>query len=182
MSLRADAVLGNSSAATPHVSGLNSGVAPASNLEPGAIMAAWPWRSYIELGSLPSAVPCARLHAKQVLWEWGLDDCTDSVELVVSELVTNAQRVSAGLTWSIYWGQWRPGVPSVRLWLCADRQRVLIQVWDADERMPEPQSVDLEAESGRGLLLVETLCAEWGAYVPEDGGGKVTWAEVTGAT
>jgi len=31
----------------------------------------WPLRSYLELGALPSAVPCARLHAKQVLWEWG---------------------------------------------------------------------------------------------------------------
>jgi hypothetical protein len=64
----------------------------------------------------------------------------------------------------------------VRLWLYSDKERVLIQVWDADDRMPEPQGMDLDAESGRGLLLVEALCAEWGAYVPEDGGGKVVWA------
>jgi hypothetical protein len=32
-----------------------------------------PLHSYLELGAFPSAVPCARLHAKQVAWEWGLD-------------------------------------------------------------------------------------------------------------
>ena len=32
----------------------------------------WPLRSFLELGALPSAVPCARLHARQVLWEWRL--------------------------------------------------------------------------------------------------------------
>jgi hypothetical protein len=45
----------------------------------------WPLRSYLELGALPSAVPCARLHAKQVLWEWGLDALAEAVELVVSD-------------------------------------------------------------------------------------------------
>jgi len=31
----------------------------------------WPLRSSLELGALSSAVPCARLHVKHVLWEWG---------------------------------------------------------------------------------------------------------------
>jgi hypothetical protein len=31
----------------------------------------WPLRSYLELGILEGSVPCARLHAKQLLWEWG---------------------------------------------------------------------------------------------------------------
>jgi hypothetical protein len=30
----------------------------------------WPLQSFLELGSLPSAVPCARLHVRQLLWEW----------------------------------------------------------------------------------------------------------------
>jgi hypothetical protein len=33
--------------------------------------AQWPLRSFLELGALPGAVPYARLHARQVLWEWG---------------------------------------------------------------------------------------------------------------
>src|SRR4249920_695233 len=34
----------------------------------------WPLRSYLELGALPTAVPCARLHARHLLWEWGLNE------------------------------------------------------------------------------------------------------------
>ena len=30
----------------------------------------WPLQSFLELGPLPSAVPCARLHVRQLLWEW----------------------------------------------------------------------------------------------------------------
>jgi Histidine kinase-like ATPase domain len=135
----------------------------------------WPYQSYLELGALPTAVPCFRLHARHVLWEWGLDDLVDTVELVVSELVTNGQRASAETIGSRFGGTWRPGAAPVRLWLCADKQRVLVQVWDGDDRMPEPQSIDLEAESGRGLLLVESLCTEWGTYRPEGTSGKVVW-------
>lgn len=34
----------------------------------------FPRRSSLLLGALPSAVPCARLHARQVLWEWDLSE------------------------------------------------------------------------------------------------------------
>lgn len=141
-------------------------------------MSAWPLRTQLELGALPSAVPCFRLHAKHVLWEWNLSEFTDAVELVISELVTNGQKASARLTGSRYDGKWQPGMPPVRLWLYSDRERVLVQVWDGDDRMPEAQGVDLEAESGRGLLLVESLSTEWGIYRPEGAGGKCVWAVV----
>jgi anti-sigma regulatory factor (Ser/Thr protein kinase) len=66
----------------------------------------WPLRSSLELGALSSAVPCACLHVKHVLWEWGLNSLADRAELLVSELVTNAvnaasqpgQSVSVNLT------------------------------------------------------------------------------------
>jgi anti-sigma regulatory factor (Ser/Thr protein kinase) len=156
----------------------DSGVCPAANDEkqPTVTMNDWPLRSYLELGALPSAVPCARLHTKHVLWEWGMEELSETVELVVSELVTNAVAASASLTGSRYNGRWIPGTPPVRLWLYADKQRVLVQVWDGDDRLPERQGVDLMAESGRGLLLVESLCGEWGAYVPEGSSGKCVWA------
>jgi hypothetical protein len=151
-----------------------SGAGPA--LHPEESASAWPLRSYLELGALPGAVPCARLHVKNVLWEWGLQNMADAVELVVSELVTNGQRASAHIVGSRYEGVWRPGVPPVRLWVCSDKERVLIQVWDGDDRLPQRQSLDLDAESGRGLLLVEILTQEWGAYAPEGASGKVVWA------
>jgi hypothetical protein len=43
----------------------------------------WPLHSFLELGALPGAVPCARLHTRHLLWEWGLATLTDSTELVV---------------------------------------------------------------------------------------------------
>ena len=144
-------------------------------LELGAA-GSWPLRSWLELGALPSAVPCARLHAKQVLWEWGLDALVEVVELLVSELVTNGVQASEGMTGCRYQGRWTPAVPPVRLWLCSDRQSVLVQVWDGNDRRPERKEIDLEAVGGRGLLLVEALSAEWGTYVPERSSGKVVWA------
>ena len=151
-----------------------SGAGPAPNAD--QIMKSWPLRSYLELGALISAVPCARLHAKHVLWEWEMDNFTDSVELIVSELMTNALAATVGLIRNHYNDPRIAGAPPVRLWLCSDKQRVLVQVWDGDDRFPESQEVDPLAEGGRGLLLVESLTEEWGVYVPEGSGGKVVWA------
>jgi anti-sigma regulatory factor (Ser/Thr protein kinase) len=138
--------------------------------------AGWELRTLLELGALPSAVPCARLHTKQVLWEWHLDALADTVELVVSELVTNAVHASAGLTGSRRSGRWVPGTPPVRLWVFSDKERVLVQVWDGSDRHPAPQHAEPDVESGRGLLLVESLSADWGSYPPDKSSGKVVWA------
>jgi len=73
--------------------------------------------TYLELGALPTAVPCARLHVKHVLREWQMAQLADPVELIVAELVTNAMQASAGLTTSQFAGRWSPGLPPVRLWL-----------------------------------------------------------------
>jgi hypothetical protein len=127
---------------------------------------------------LPSAVPCARLHARQVVWEWGLRALADPVELIVSELVTNGLQASEGLTGSRYAGRWTPGVPPLRLWLQADDKRVVIQVWDGNDRLPNRQVANVGAESGRGLLLVEAMSTTWGSYQAEGSSGKIVWAVV----
>ena len=67
----------------------------------------WPLRDLIEFGALPGAVPCARLHARLVLAEWGLTGLSEQAELVVSELMTNAVAASRSLDW----------VTPVRLWM-----------------------------------------------------------------
>src|SRR5260370_22075383 len=76
----------------------------------------WPLQTFLELGALPTAVPCARLHARQVLWEWGLSALSETIELVFSELVTNAMQTSDGLLGDRYDGRRTPGLPPVRLW------------------------------------------------------------------
>ena len=141
---------------------------------------AWPHQSFLELGALPTAAPCARLHSTLVLWEWQLGALVRTAGLVISELVGNAVQASAGLTGSRFAGHWTPGTPPVRMWLSADDHRVVIQVWDGSDRPPVPQPVEPEADSGRGLLLVGALSAEWGCYTPEKSSGKVVWAVITG--
>jgi anti-sigma regulatory factor (Ser/Thr protein kinase) len=128
----------------------------------------WPLGSYLELGALPSAVPCARLHTRQILWEWGLADLCESGELLVSELTTNAVRVSQSLD---------PASP-VRLWLLSDKQCLIVVVWDSSPRRPVRMDVVGDAEGGRGLLLVEAISENWGWFTPRDIGGKCVWCEV----
>jgi Histidine kinase-like ATPase domain len=148
----------------------------------------WPLRSYRELRALPASVRLARLHVKQVLREWRLEAFADTVELLVSEITTNAVRVSAALAGPPReMAQARRAAARVRLWLTSDRHSVLIQVWDAGSCQPVVcQDAGLDAEDGRGLLLVEALSAQWGCYAPEgpegpDGlGGKIVWALCAG--
>lgn len=180
MSRRADVVGGT--AGLPRSAILEepgSGVGPASIPKQQHMNTnSWPLTSYLELGAFPTAASCARLHARQLMWEWGLEALIEVVELLLSELITNAVQASEGLVGSRYKGKWIPEKLPVRLWLHSDRQRVLIQVWDGNDRMPKRQMPGLEAEAGRGLLLVESLSQKWGVYVPKGGEGKVVWGVV----
>jgi anti-sigma regulatory factor (Ser/Thr protein kinase) len=130
----------------------------------------WQLMTHLELAALPTAVPCARMHAKAVALEWGLPALAEEIELIVSELVTNSVRAAersreANLT-----------VAVIRLWLLSDLRCILIRVWDGSGDMPVRKDAGLDEESGRGLMLVEHLSSEWGAYRVVD--GKVVWALV----
>lgn len=154
----------------------SSGAGPVSATpEPGfvALGADRDLRSYLELGALPTAVPCARWKAKEMLWEWGLaqqGELEEVTELLVSELMTNALETTV-----------RHNLDTpIRFRLASNRRLVLIEVWDGDATPPPaataPQPPD--AVGGRGLLLVDTLSARWGCYSLRRWGGKVVWAEV----
>lgn len=128
--------------------------------------ARWPLRTFLELGALPGAVPCARLHARNVLAEWGLTVFSESTGLLVSELVTNAIQIS----------RMAEQDAPVRLWLGSDLAQVVIFVWDASPLPPLRGDVGEDAESGRGLLIVQAVSARWGWDFPPGMGGKVVWA------
>jgi hypothetical protein len=142
--------------------------------------ASWPLRSRLELGAFPSAVPCARLHTRQIVWEWGLGGIAGTVELVVSELTTNAVNASAVAAGGPAGGKAGWLAPRwVALFLASDRHRVLVQVWDGDPAPPQLAGVAENAESGRGLLLVEALSEDWDWYWPAGSNqGKWVWAAV----
>ena len=155
-------------------SGSGVGVAPSIPV-PGFLALSPGWQklcTYLELGALTTAVPCARLHVRQVLWEWGLDNLAEVSEAVVSELVTNAYETSIR----------HQLLTPIRTRLSSNGQRALIEVWDADPTPPHRPVLDANglppetAESGRGLFLVAALSARWSCYRLNH--GKVVWAEI----
>jgi anti-sigma regulatory factor (Ser/Thr protein kinase) len=124
-------------------------------------------QSHLVLGALPSAVPCARLHARLVLAEWDLKPLADPAELIVSELMTNASAASMML----------PDRPPIALRLLASEKTLVIEVWDHSPLDLEPREPSPDAEGGRGLTVVAALSERWGS---ERTGRrhKVVWAEL----
>jgi hypothetical protein len=111
------------------------------------------------------------------LGEWGLSGLSDTADLIVSELVTNAVRacqdchLPAQVTLKLSMEGRLPLEGADRL--------VRIEVWDPDPSLPGPAGdVGPLDESGRGLHLVDAMSGgRWGARrCPE--GGKVVWAEL----
>ena len=150
-------------------------IPPFAARQEGSPAAQWPLHTFLELGALAGAVPCARLHARHVLWEWGLAGLADSTELLVSEMITNGVQASRAMTQA-----------AVRLWLVSDRARVVILAWDASPQPPVPAAPRADSENGRGLLLVDAISERWGWYLPDQQPGtdipaqrgKVVWAIV----
>ncbi|MEU4108043.1 ATP-binding protein [Streptomyces sp. NPDC027717] len=65
---------------------------------------------------------------------------------------------------------------AARLDLYLDATELRVEVTDArGDRLPAAQHADGDSESGRGLLLIETLSDDWGVR-PHHPGGKTVWA------
>ncbi|MFJ9806622.1 SpoIIE family protein phosphatase [Streptomyces sp. NPDC101158] len=108
----------------------------------------------------PRSVGRARELARAQLTAWELEPLVDTVELLVSELVTNALRYGEG---------------EIRLRLLRDRTLVC-EVWDAGLVQPRRRRAKDTDEGGRGLQLVGLLSAAWGSRrTPR---GKTVWFEL----
>jgi anti-sigma regulatory factor (Ser/Thr protein kinase) len=142
-----------------------------------AAEAARPLQTYLELAALPSAVPCARGHVRAVTHEWGLADLADTAELLASELVSNAVQASERLKTRAD----QTLLPVVRITIGLDGSALVIRVWDASDDMPVRQEAAPGDDSGRGLMIIDALSADWGAYREPDG-GKVVWAAINHTT
>ncbi|WKX12200.2 SpoIIE family protein phosphatase [Streptomyces sp. NL15-2K] len=102
----------------------------------------------------------ARRLARRALSRWGMEELTDSVELLVSEVVTNAVRYAS-----------RP--ITLRL-LRTDVLRC--EVGDDVPQLPRLRQARATDEGGRGLYLVNRLARRWGATRLST--GKVVWFEL----
>ncbi|MFG2757460.1 SpoIIE family protein phosphatase [Streptomyces wuyuanensis] len=108
-----------------------------------------------------SAPGRARRLARRALARWGLEELSDSVELLVSEVVTNAVRYAE-----------RP--VTLRL-LRTDVLRC--EVGDDSPQLPRQRRARDTDEGGRGLFLVNRLARRWGATRLST--GKVVWFELS---
>lgn len=128
-------------------------------------MSDWAYSTRLTLAARASAPRWARALMRDALSRWGFGDDVETAELLVSELVTNAVEALSAT-----------GTAVVVIRVSAD-DRVLVEVWDPDPRPPMPVHVGPDAESGRGLLLVERLAKDWGHY-SDPCGGKIVWCEL----
>ncbi|MFF4349768.1 SpoIIE family protein phosphatase [Streptomyces sp. NPDC001530] len=107
----------------------------------------------------PAAVAGMRDAVSQKLDEWGLSEIGFSVELVLSELITNAIRY---------------GSEPIHVRLIRDRT-LICEVADGSSTSPHLRYAATTDEGGRGLFLVSQIAERWGTrYTPQ---GKVIWAE-----
>ncbi|MDT0460826.1 SpoIIE family protein phosphatase [Streptomyces sp. DSM 41527] len=103
----------------------------------------------------------ARRLARRALARWGLEELTDQLELLVSEVVTNAVRYAE-----------RP--ITLRL-LRTDVLRC--EVGDDVPQLPRLRQARPSDEGGRGLYLVNRMARRWGATRLSM--GKVVWFELS---
>lgn len=94
-----------------------------------------------------------------------MNEPADAAELVLSELITNALTHAR-----------RPRGRLIETRFECLGDGVRIEVHDANDNKPERQKVSAEAESGRGLALVDALTdGHWGVG-DREGVGKMVWA------
>ncbi|MGW1049294.1 ATP-binding protein [Streptomyces sp. NPDC001118] len=117
-----------------------------------------------QLSATPRGARLARLLATEQLRSWGIP--LDPAELIVAELAANAATHG------------RVTGRGFRLTLYAVADTLRIEVADTrGDRLPLTTHPAPDADSGRGLLLVEALADKWGV-APGLPPRKTVWAEV----
>lgn len=132
--------------------------------------------SFLTLAAVPAAVGYSRDLVRLGLDRWGLAARVADAELIVSELATNAVKVTGPPDTDANWSE-AEKVAAIHVRLLLFRTSIVIEVWDGKPTAPMPLDVAGEQESGRGLAIVAALSARW-SWLPAPPGGKVVWAEL----
>lgn len=110
----------------------------------------------------PAGVSAARRTVVRQLEAWGLADAIDDMQIVVSELVTNAVRY---------------GENPVELRLRIHGELLRVEVFDGNTvDIPAPRQASDTESTGRGMPLIDALTVDWGVEVSES--RKVVWADL----
>ncbi|WP_333771668.1 ATP-binding SpoIIE family protein phosphatase [Streptomyces sp. IBSBF 2435] len=115
------------------------------------------------LGGIEAA-PRARAFASGVLASWRFPvELRDLGVLATSELVANSLK---------------HGTPPMLLRLRRTDRRLVIEVTDGDEHLPQRRRAEPADEAGRGISIIATIASSWGSR-RTPGGGKAVWCEFT---
>jgi anti-sigma regulatory factor (Ser/Thr protein kinase) len=104
----------------------------------------------VPLTAGPAAAGEARSQVRAAIRAWDAPVDQSVAVLLTSELVTNAIRHEAGET--------------VTLTVACTCDQLRVDVQDTSCSLPVTVDADVDAETGRGLMLVDSLSAEWGCY------------------
>lgn len=119
----------------------------------------------LSLNPVPASVGTARRHVTRVLVDAGRPEWVDDAALAVSEVVTNVvlhARTTCELSVDVR------------------SDRVRVNVRDHSRRLPGQRTVSQDATTGRGLVLVSRLAADYGVQTLGQG-GKVVWFVLDGS-
>ena len=127
----------------------------------------------VRLASRLSAVSAARAEVEAAICAWCVAVDPDVAALLTSELVTNA--VTHAAAQPDRDARRAGAAEAVLLVIAADDAGLRVDVHDGSVALPVLTDCPAEedAETGRGLLLVTTLSADWGFY--RTPGGKAVY-------
>jgi anti-sigma regulatory factor (Ser/Thr protein kinase) len=131
-------------------------------------------RRVVRLATRLSAVAVARDEVAAAIRSWRVRVDPDVAILLTSELVTNAVTHATADPNERAAGRGTTG-ESVLLVIAADDAGLRVDVHDGSRDLPIVSGyvAEADAETGRGLLLVTSLSAEWGFY--RTAGGKAVY-------
>ncbi|WP_329139958.1 ATP-binding SpoIIE family protein phosphatase [Streptomyces sp. NBC_01476] len=110
------------------------------------------------LAATPISVAQGRRFLRDTLRAWDYPELSETVCLLASELLSNAVRHACG---------------PLRLRLRQAGEELSVEVSDGSPVLPQARFAVADAESGRGLLLVDSLARAWGTVPTVD--GKAVW-------
>ncbi|MEW2358267.1 ATP-binding protein [Spirillospora sp. NPDC029432] len=119
----------------------------------------------LRLPNAPEAVGRARRFLRSVAAAWGVSHVTETAELCVSEVATNAYQHTD-----------RDEERPLRLVVLRVGACIRCEVHDQSPEVPCIRDAGMLAESGRGMFILDVLTYQHGVYRTDN--GKAVWFEL----